>query len=332
MIEPAPEPLPVFEETNAINIARPFFEKYADNKDVFVIGGLGSAALSHPDMQLSSTDKVIAVPDLTVSRRRIDGTVRDIDVLVTSRDDRETLAVEWCLADTIRDELGVSVCNIANGDGILQDIRQPFHIRTLPSGFTSNRYSNPFPELNSELVRYIFPFVAPLPAEHFDQWHVEVKDSGVRIPVPPPASTLSNYLVRSVIGLRPADNIKVPAAARAVFKQSEEQEEWLFDGPGKEQVELATILRSLRYPNVGAVELLPHHIHRLYSHDELAYHDMFAPSKLGYWQRRLVLAGSLGKNAATRVFEEQPKMKAWFRERFEEKAVAISDRRHSHGK
>lgn len=330
MSEPQPEPSPAPLSRDSFKIVESFLDKYAESPDVFVIGGLGSAALAHPDMRISDKDRVISVPNLELTSIRPDGTTRDIDILVTSTDPKRTLEIEWDIARAARDDLGVSVCNIANGEEIIHDLGRPFDLRTIPSGFTSNRYTDPFSGDDQAIVRYLFPFVAPLDKGHFTPWTVEVEKQGLVIPVPPPASTLSNYLVRSVIGLRPADKDKIERAATNVFEQSPEQREWLVDGPGANQLELAAVLRSLHRRGARGGDLLPGINKAFYSHHELTHHDMFAAEQLNYIERRAVLAGAMAKSAATLVFESHPGLKAWFRGTLEERAVQLVDRRHDH--
>lgn len=315
---------------DSFEIARPFLERYAEAHDVFVIGGLGSAALSHPDMRISERDRTISVPDLTLPSVRVDGTKRDIDVLVATTDDRRTLEVEWTLADAVRDELGTSVCNFADGQHVIEDLGHPFDRRVFLSGFVSNRYTDPFTDNKESIVRYIFPFIAPLDTAHFEPWRIEVKESGLSIPVPPPAATLSNYLVRSTIGLRPADTEKIWRSAPNVFTQSPEQREWLIDGPGKNQVELSAVLQSLHRRGRDKVEILPSTERKLYSHHELTQHEFFAANQLSYLERRAVLIGSLGKSVATMFIETHPQLKALFRQYAEEAVVRLADRRHDH--
>lgn len=310
---------------NALEIVAPYFQNESiDQSDVFMLGGLGMAALTHPRVQFDEANKVIAVPDLYIPSVRPDGTLRDVDLMVATTDTNRTLEVEAGLRATLQGKLSLAVCNIANGQSITRDTKHPFSPRTAVKGFTSNRYTHP--DIPGQHVRYIFPFMAPLDNAHFEQWQVEVADVKLCLPVPPPASVLTNYLVRSVIGRRPADDEKVKAAAYMLHMRTREQTSWLYDGPGKDQLELSLVLNSIRNAARETVELLPLDERRLYSHEDLIHHEFFAPTSLSDLERRQLLATSCGKAALTFFFESNPEMKAWYRDHVEAFFVRLADR------
>ena len=69
------------------------------------------------------------------------------------------------------------------------------------------------------------------------------------MPVPNPALTIANYLTRSISGIRPKDESKVQQSAETIFAAEPNLQEWLRDGPGQSQFELAQLINSLRrYP------------------------------------------------------------------------------------
>ncbi len=332
MAEVLPQSFKNIPPHDSYDIVRPFLDAHADEPDIFVIGGLGSRALSHSDVRISEQEHVIAVPNLAIPSVREDGTVRDVDVFVNSADPIRTQRVEAHLNEVINDQLTASVCNIADGAFIEKELATPFSVKsTLLSGYVSNRYTGPIGN-EAEIRRYIFPFSAPLALEHFDQWRVEVKDSGLVIPVPSPASTLSNYLVRSVIGLRPVDQEKTWRNAATVREKAPKQWEWLVDGGGKNHLDLSQLLRSLHRRggerHLVSFEVLPGLTRPFLSHEALAEHELFAAKGLGHSQRNMLLAIGSRKSDLTLFFEEHPHVKAWYRTHIEAQLVRMADRRH----
>ena len=72
---------------DAVDIARGFVDELYKGglaSDVQIIGGVGSAALGNSGVELYPEDKLIVVPErYKLPRYREDGTLRDLDVLVT---------------------------------------------------------------------------------------------------------------------------------------------------------------------------------------------------------------------------------------------------------
>ena len=206
--------------------------------DFQIIGGVGTVALINPDTTIDVDRKEVVAPSsLFLSNRREGGTLRDLDILVLSSDPNKIHRINSIVSDTVGDKLEPSVSNIKPEKALQQQLRKPLGMTAIKS-FLSYRY-----EYKGNIVKALFPFAVPIAPESLETWTLKVKD--MKIPIPNPAMSISSYLNRSVIGLRPKDREKVNKMATNVFSKAPELMEWVTKGPGANQVDLGLLLRSL---------------------------------------------------------------------------------------
>lgn len=242
----------VMTEPNCIEIAAPFRDELGlrpDLPDVQIMGGIGSAALKHPGTRILVDERRIVAPDdfledegvsESLARFRTDGTLRDFDLLVHSADPQAIAEVEDIAAMTVDGQLDISAFGLHDAEELDQQIENPlgfFAVRT----FVSDRYLYE----DGNMKKSLFPFAVPLEREVLENWTLEVGDQEFQ--VSNPASTILNYLTRSISGIRGVkDGPKVQAMAAQIFSKAPELADWCVDGPGQSQMELAGILQTLR--------------------------------------------------------------------------------------
>ena len=248
--------------TDCFAAVRPFIDALdspAAAGDVQIIGGVSTSALSHPSTEIHvDTKEIIAPRGFSLSRHREDGTLRDVDVLVLSSNSQRVYEVERTLQQTTGNTLERSVFGIRPAESLREQTAHPLGLRALRT-FLSDRYDTP--RGASSRVKSLFPFAVPLPDETLETWSLIVlpEDDAAGeqvIPVPHPGTTLVNYCTRSISGLRPRDAAKITHVAENVFSVSPDIRSWLIDGPGASQLELGTLIASLRTPHQTGVSLL----------------------------------------------------------------------------
>jgi hypothetical protein len=243
---------------NCIDIAGPFRDELAarpDLPDVQIMGGIGSIALQHPRTVILLDERRIVAPAdfLTdtetaagqatqrgLARFREDGTLRDFDLLVVSADPDQIAEVEAVAERTVGDALDISAFGFHGPEDLEEQIANPlglFALRTFVSDRSLDAAGN--------MQKYLFPFAVPLEKEVLENWTLEIGDQEFQ--VANPASTVLNYLTRSISGIRGVkDGPKVQKMAAEIFGKEPELAEWCVDGPGQSQMELAAILQTLR--------------------------------------------------------------------------------------
>lgn len=246
---------------NCIDIAIPFRDELALNRelpDVHIMGGIGSAALKHPDTVILLDERRIIAPadfltdmesDTGIATQealatfRPDGTQRDFDLLVKSADPKDIADVEAIAARTVDGLLDVSAFGFHGAEDLEEQRRNPlgfFALRT----FVSDRYLHE----DGSMEKALFPFAVPLDKELLENWTLEV--GGEEFTVSNPASTVLNYLTRSISGIRGVkDGPKVREMATQIFGKAPDLVDYCLDGPGQSQMELAAILQTIRRAN-----------------------------------------------------------------------------------
>ncbi|HEX5744453.1 MAG TPA: hypothetical protein VFX84_03340 [Candidatus Saccharimonadales bacterium] len=239
-------------EPNCIDIAVPFRDELAarpDLPDVQIMGGIGSAALKHPETVILLDERRIVAPDdfledadarVGLHRFRPDGTLRDFDLLVKTADEEAVGEVEAIAERTVDGQLQISAFGLHSAEDLERQRENPlgfFAVRT----FVSDRYVHE----DGSMQKALFPFAVPLEREVLENWSLEV--GGEEFQVANPASTILNYLTRSISGIRGVkDGPKVQEMASQIFGKEPELAEWCVDGPGQSQMDLAAILQTLR--------------------------------------------------------------------------------------
>ncbi len=240
------------EELNCIDIVKPYVEAIGckDMPRVQLLGGVGSVALLNEATVIKADEKRIVAPaSISLSNYRDDGNQRDIETLVLSSNQEHTKQVEACAKQTMGDKLIIEVFGFG-------DIRRVGELKARPFGFkalnswVSDRYMEVGADWATDSttpLRMLFPFSAPIPIDALETWTLEIGDD-LEIPVPSPGAVIINYLIRSISGLRDKDSRKIEQMGAAIFKKSPEQVDWIIDGPGRSQFEIARLLHTLREP------------------------------------------------------------------------------------
>jgi len=296
---------------NSLEIIQPFVRDLGDSRDVQIMGGVGTAALSDPRTEICTYSKeVIAPHDFFLPAFRNDGTLRDVDVLVLSSDVLRTSEVDNVLMDTVGSRLERSVFGIRPREVLQRQLAHPLGFRAFRT-FLSDRYEAGSVD-GEAYVKSLFPFAVPFDPEALETWTLVVGDDSHRIPIPHPGMTLANYCNRSISGLRPRDEDKIASVAANVFRAAPEIKEWLMNGPGKTQLELGALIASLRHPGLPSMELFNGVTVRTYTPDELVEHPAFMLPEYSSGYCRSVLGLAALKATLLHSFENNPRVvTAW---------------------
>ncbi len=241
--------------SNCIEIIKPFAEKVAEFPDVEIqlIGGVGSTALAHPELQINTSARTISAPeDLYLPQFRDDGTRRDLDVLVLSTDKGEIQEVEEFAKQVVGEELEISVFGLKKVDQLKKQKESPFGVSAMKT-FLSDRYLTAKDGDQAKAYKALFPFEVPFNVSALETWNLQVGD--VALPVPHPGMSIANYYTRSISGLRPKDADKVSAMAGNIFDKSPLVFMWLVEGDGAPFLGLAGALHTIREPAKGGQQL-----------------------------------------------------------------------------
>ena len=308
--------------TNSLEIIQPFIDRIADDTDVQIMGGLGTAALVMSDVEINTATKEVIAPEgFFLPAHRDDGTKRDVDVLVLTSDQVRIAEVDAILKDSIGNGLERSVFGIRPQNALRKQINKPLGFRAFRT-FLSDRY-----EADSETpgayVKSLFPFAVPIEPEALETWTLVMGDDQSRIPIPHPGATLANYASRSISGLRPRDYDKITHVADNVFTRSPEVKEWLVDGPGKPLIELSTMIASLRKPGLTSTSLIDGLHVRTFTHDELIEQPSFMLPEQPEQRKRAIIGEAAFKATALHAFESNPLVVMLWRHFLERRAGAI---------
>lgn len=239
------------EGRNCIDIVVPFVAALegTDASAVQLLGGIGSAALKEPATMICAEDRVKRASEgLHVPQYRPDGNLRDMDLLVISSDDEAINTIKHHAKMTIGDQLEISIFGLRPNTKLETQHRRPFGWAGLKA-FLGDRYVAPGAQGDSiSGKRALFPFAVPLTPESMETWRLYIDDDR-SVPIPHPGASILNYLTRSVSGLRPKDHDKVNDMVQRVSGAYPEVIDWIVDGPGADQLELARILHTLREPD-----------------------------------------------------------------------------------
>lgn len=306
--------------SNCIEVIRPFAEALEVDhiSNVQIIGGVNSAALLHHETEFDIDNREIHAPSsLYLDTHRDDAThsLRDLDVLVLSSSQQQIESIRCYVEQTVRGQLESSVFGIRTAETLKRQIDRPFGFVALRT-FLSDRYDNPD---GRDLVKSIYPFSVDIDPDSIKQWTLMIGDS--RIPVPNPALAVANYACRSISGIRPKDLAKVEALADNIFTKAPEIRDWAVEGPGKSQVELGLLIRSLT-PNKEHQDVFKvgRPIVPLY---DLIENEAFIPKDLSYNKQKRLLSITAFKAQGLSFFESNPLVVAFF-QKFVERQSLIS--------
>lgn len=241
---------------NCIDIVAPFIDGYHKNlelPDIQLLGGVASAALLHPRTEIKVDERSIVTPDdflenddvqKALNPIRENRTLRDADILVLSEDPEEVASIKEFAEEKIGGKLEVEIFPYHDIEELSEMAEHPFGLRSLRT-FVSDRYVAQ--DAGGTILKALFPFAVEVPDEALKTYDLEIGDK--IFPVANPAAAIMNYWTRSISGLRPKDAKKFQKMAGLAFTKAPELAEWIIDGPGKSQMELAAIMHTLRYAN-----------------------------------------------------------------------------------
>lgn len=215
-----------------------------------LMGGIGSAVLKHLGTEILPEEQlIVASPDfcegnVDLCPTRPNGTMRDLDALVLSDDPDYVAEVEAVTEDFVGGALEVSVFGLRKAAYLQRQKERPFGMVSLKA-WLSDRYM----EDDGTMLKALTPFAVTLPVESMESWTAKIGDN--YYPVMNPGVSLLNYATRSISGLRPKDADKVEAMAAHVGTKWPGVKEWIHDGPGESQAELANIFHTLRWGREG---------------------------------------------------------------------------------
>ena len=306
------------ETVNAVDIAGNFVDRLSDyllDTNIQIIGGVGSAALGHSGVEILPEERLIVVRDeIVLPRYRDDGTLRDLDVLVTSADPDDLKEIEEVAEETIDEgDLEVSIFNYQPMSKLEDQVRNPALAAALVH--VSDRYVEQKGTQVRAAKKPVFPFAVDVPTEALETWGLKIGNHPVQFPVPHPGATILNYLTRSSSGLRPKDAKKVHAMTANISDKAPETIDWIIDGPGASQLELARVLHTLRE---GRNTDRPLHVGNVFDVEQLdlgslAIHPAFM--LIGHPAvRQALIEAEHAKSAAMFAMEKRPRVvTAWQR-------------------
>lgn len=248
------------QEVDCMEFIRPYIEAVTAKgmPAIQLMGGIGSAALIDPGtVILTDERRYIAKPDLSLSNYRDDGNLRDCETLVLSTRDEDRVLVEELNQSLVSSRLIPEVFEVKDIAVVDELEAKPFGLRALKT-FVSDRYmeaDRAWPTDDVSVRRILHPFSAPINNEALEPWTLEI-DSGFEVPVPSPGAVIINYLTRSISGLRGKDETKVQEMAKSIFAKAPETVDWIVDGPGSSQFELARVFHTLREPASAPARLM----------------------------------------------------------------------------
>ncbi|HVX58865.1 MAG TPA: hypothetical protein VG964_04025 [Candidatus Saccharimonadales bacterium] len=231
---------------NCVDIVRPFALEAGAEHDIQIFGGVGSAALEHPDTVILPDEKRIVAPEgLELPQFRSDDTRRDLDALVLTTDSSRIEEVRQMAQTIVGDELKISIFGLRPATLLEQQIRHPLSKKSLRTAL-ADRYATEGADGIQDAWKALFPFSVPIHPETLQTWQLFIGDKDKHpMPVPHPGTTILNYLTRSVGGLRPKDEGKVHEMATHIARKSPETRDWIMDGPGRSQIHLARIINKM---------------------------------------------------------------------------------------
>lgn len=236
---------------NCIDIIRPFINELHNRKmcgDVQIVGGVTTFGLKEKASKFFVKKKLVVVPkDIdysSIGQFREDGNLRDLDVFTKSTNPETLANVEKIAKDTIHDKLIMSVFGLHTHEELVKQIENPVSSLFLKV-YLADRYVTV--QENGQITKVLkalYPFSVEMNQKCLENWGLVFGDDKP-IPIPHPGTVILNYLTRSVSGLRPKDAIKINDLSKNVFTKAPELYDWIVEGPGKSQLELANILYTL---------------------------------------------------------------------------------------
>ncbi len=315
-------------------IIEPFVWR-TQNLPVQIMGGNGSAALTSAKTEIDLDTGVIYAPeDCNLSVIRENGTLRDVDVLVKSVDEGVIEEVDSILEETVGDRLKRSVFGLKPLIDMDEQLRRPVHSTAFVQ--LGDRYVEGEVDENGIFridvgYKSLFPFSAEISDEVLETFLLFTGNAGMATPTSHPGATILNYVSRSISGVRPKDTEKLIKIVDNLLPRYPELKDWIIDGPGKENFELARVLHTLRISGRSPktlhlgnnLDIVP------YSLGELQEHDLFMASNLSERAQKRVIRAAHAKSRLIHFGESQQWIVKWWQEVAEERIKGIVHNEHS---
>ncbi len=300
----------------------------SDLPPVQIIGGNGAAALLSDETEIDLESRTIRAPaTCDLPRLRADRSVRDLDTLVLSTDPQEIEAVRLLGEESIGGELKISVFGLKPLTELHDQRRRP--ARSVARIFLADRYVTTVPDVRRETTitegfKALYPFRVPITTETFDTFQLVI---GGRPPAPTshPGTTILNYLTRSISGLRAKDAAKVETMTENVLTRYPDIREWIHDGPGRDMLDLARILHTLREPRRRPQTLRLGSLLAVdpYPLAELGRHPGFMASQQRRGAQRLIIEATHLKAWLLGTVESNPRVVSFWQKHIEDRVDAI---------
>lgn len=267
------------EGLNCIDIVAPYARAVTAEgmPPVQFLGGVGSVALRDEATVIHfDEDRIIAPSGLWLPQYRDEGTLRDVETLVLSSDSADAEKVQACAEEYIGSQLVIETCPVLDIARVHRQQEAPFGREALMT-FLGDRYADPAQGADAPMIKALFPFAAPIQPDVLRTTTLEIDGTDITMPVPSVGTNILNYLTRSISGARPKDADKLEEMGQAIFAKAPEVVDWIIDGPGKEQFELARVLHTLRESrrNPKSLTVGGKLVVGSYDHTSLAEHPAF---------------------------------------------------------
>lgn len=317
------------ERLNCIEIIKPYIEALDDSSmpPTQLLGGVGSVALLNEATEVKQEERRIIAPEnLWLSNYREDGNLRDVETLVLSSIAHNAQQVENCAKQIIGNRLVVETFSLGDLAKIDEMIKYPFGFKALIM-VLSDRYleGNRLWEASGvEAKRVLFPFSTDIPGEALDTWKLEIGEK-LEIPVPAPGAVVLNYLTRSISGLRSKDRQKVQQMSFSIFNKCPGVIDWIKDGPGNSQFEMARLFHSLREPVDQPQQLVVGDQLKIdvISRDQLVDHPYFLFKDSEFRHKKLLLELAKAKSQILHRAESIAPLVTFFQKHIEPRVKSI---------
>jgi len=231
---------------NCFDLIKPAVEETTKKGISFqLIGGIGSAALRSSLTEYDSLSNTITSPGLYLPIKRDNGSIRDVDVLVLSEEEKLVKEVEDLFNQTInydKKELEINVFGLKSYSEIEKMEASP--VVSVFKSIVSDRYVVGQNVDKNGYYKAVFPFGVWVPSDTLQTWYVDDK-KGCFIPVPHPSRMVLDNLTRSTAGLRKKYDGIIPNIVDNILNKDPELFNWMMDGPGSSMIRLAGVLRAL---------------------------------------------------------------------------------------
>ncbi|MGI9595024.1 MAG: hypothetical protein ACR2QK_02625 [Acidimicrobiales bacterium] len=300
----------------------------ADLPDVQIIGGNGSAALLNEHTVIDLAARTIEAPAVCdLPRFRPDNSLRDMDTLVLSTDPEQVDAVQTLAEELVGDQLEISLFELKTVADLERQRSRP--VQSSVKVFLGDRYVTTFTDERGRIVdiegyKSLYPFQVPITAQALETFQL-ITEGRVATPTAHPGATILNYLTRSISGVRAKDLEKVRMMTENVLTRHPEIGQWIHDGPGREMLDLARILHTLREPRrrpqvlrLGSrLRIVP------YAATELVEHPGFMASGSSRSVQRMVIELAQLKSRGLARFEASPTVVTFWQKHIERRINAI---------